>query len=290
MDLLSVGFLLIGIALIAILPVPVLYGLSDFVRFILQRVAGYRIKVVRKNLEGAFPEKPPEEIDRIISLFYRNLADILLEGIWAFTMTRKRFFRRHRIINMEVLDPFIREGKSMIAVPAHYANWEWGSVSANSVPGYNIVAFYKRINNKYVDKLVRNSRSKFGTTLVDINETSLTFEKFRDKPTIYIMAMDQGMPPKFYDKAHWTKFLNRDTPFLKGMEKHARTHNLPVVYVDVQRVRRGFYELELTVLTSDPNGLQNGEPTELYARKLESVILRKPEDWLWSHNRWRMKL
>ncbi len=288
MDLINVGFLLIGIGLITILPLPLMYGLSDLVRVILQRIVGYRKKVIKNNLEGTFPGMPVEEIEKIASLFYRNLADIFLEGIWAFTMSRNQIFRRHRIINMEVLEPFIKDGKSFIAVPAHYANWEWGSVSANSVPGYNIVAFYKKINNKYVDKLVRQSRSKFGTTLTDINETSLTFEKFRDKPTIYIMAMDQSMPPKFYDKAHWTKFLNRDTPFLKGMEKHARANNLPVVYIDVQRVRRGFYELEVTVLAANPNKIENEVLTELYVRKLESVILKKPQDWLWSHNRWRI--
>jgi Kdo2-lipid IVA lauroyltransferase/acyltransferase len=290
MNILNAVFLIIGIGVIGILPVPLLYGFSNIVRLILYNAVGYRKKIVRKNLKGSFPAMAAKDIEKIIREFYNNLADIFLEGLWAFTMSRKQIYRRHRIINMQVLEPFMKEGKGIIAVPAHYANWEWGSVSANSVPDYHIVAFYKRINNRYVDKLVRHSRSKFGTTLVDINETSATFEKLKGTRTIYIMAMDQGMPPKFYDKAHWTKFLNRDTPFLKGMEKHAKANDLPVVYVDVQRVKRGFYELELTVLAANPNELPEGALTELYARKLESVILRKPQDWLWSHNRWRIKL
>jgi KDO2-lipid IV(A) lauroyltransferase len=102
------------------------------------------------------------------------------------------------------------------------------------------------------------------------------------------MASDQGMPKKFYEKAFWIKFLNRDTPFLHGMEKYARIYNLPVVYIEVQRVKRGYYTVELSVLTTKPNELAKGVLTELYARKLESIILRQPENWLWSHNRWKL--
>ena len=102
------------------------------------------------------------------------------------------------------------------------------------------------------------------------------------------MAADQGMPKKFAERAYWVQFLNRDTPFLHGMEKHARLNNLPVVYVDVQRIKRGYYTLELSILTTKPLELSEGALTELYARKLESIILKKPENWLWSHNRWKL--
>jgi KDO2-lipid IV(A) lauroyltransferase len=101
------------------------------------------------------------------------------------------------------------------------------------------------------------------------------------------MAADQGMPKQFLDRAFWIRFLNHNIPFLHGMEKHARNNNLPVIYVDVQRERRGWYTVELTVLTTNPLELENGKLTEMYARKLESVILKKPENWLWSHNRFK---
>ena len=102
------------------------------------------------------------------------------------------------------------------------------------------------------------------------------------------MAADQSVSAEYKDKEHWIQFLNRDTPFLHGMEKHSRNNNLPVIYADVQRVKRGFYTIELSVLTMNPLELDDGVLTELYARKLESVILKKPEDWLWSHRRWKI--
>jgi KDO2-lipid IV(A) lauroyltransferase len=288
MNLINTFFFLIGVIIIGLLPAPLLYGFSNFVRFFIYRIIRYRKVIVKKNLEGSFPGISKEEMSRIIHLFYKNLADIFLEGIWAFTMSRKQIYNRHHIINMEILEPFAQSGQSIIAVTGHYTNWEWGSLSANAVSGYNVVAFYKRINNKYIDKLVRWNRSKFGTTLASINETALTFEKYNDKKTIFLMASDQGMPKKFYEKAFWVKFLNRDTPFLHGMEKYARLYSLPVVYIEVQRVNRGYYTVELSVLTTKPNELEKGVLTEMYARKLESIILKQPENWLWSHNRWKL--
>jgi KDO2-lipid IV(A) lauroyltransferase len=286
-NLLTALFFLIAVIIIGLLPAPLLYGLSNLIRFIIFRVTGYRKDVVKKNLESSFPGIAKKELERITQLFYKNLADIFIEGIWAFTMSRKQIRNRHRIINPEVLKPFFHSGQSVIGVTGHYTNWEWGSLSASEQTDFNIVAFYKRLNNVYIDKLLRRNRSRFGTTLALINETSLTFEKCKNIKTIFLMVADQGMPKEFFDRAYWIRFLNHDTPFLHGMEKHARLNNFPVIYIDIQRVKRGYYTLELSVLTTKPLELKEGALTEMYVRKLESVILKKPENWLWSHNRWK---
>jgi KDO2-lipid IV(A) lauroyltransferase len=133
------------------------------------------------------------------------------------------------------------------------------------------------------------SRTRFGTTLASIKETSLTFETYNNTLTIFLMASDQGMQKHQTERAYWVQFLNRDTPFLHGMEKYARLNNLPVIFTDIQRVKRGYYTIELSILTTNPLELEEGVLTEMYARKLESVILKKPENWLWSHRRWKFQ-
>jgi len=271
-----------------VLPVPLLYAFSDLLRFITYRITGYRRDVVKKNLESSFPGIQEKELKRITLLFYRNLADILIEGIWAFTISRKQVIKRYRIINPEVIEPYAESGQSIIGVTGHYANWEWGSLLASLQTDFNVIAFYKPINNRYIDKFVRWSRSRFGTTLAAIHETSLTFERNKNIKTLFLMASDQGMPQKFSEKAYWIHFLNHNIPFLHGMEKHARSNNLPVIYIDIQRVRRGYYTVELSVLSNNPGELEAGALTEMYARKLESIIIEKPENWLWSHRRFKL--
>jgi Kdo2-lipid IVA lauroyltransferase/acyltransferase len=278
----------ISVLFIGLLPVPLIYGFSNLFRFIIFRFIGYRRDVVKKNLISSFPGIPDEELKRITYLFYKNLADILIEGIWAFTISRKQLLNRYRIINPEVIEPYADSGQSIIGVTGHYTNWEWGSLSASLQTDFKVVAFYKPLNNKYIDKFVRWSRSRFGTSLAAINETTITFEKCKNTKTLFLMAADQGMPKKISEKAYWVQFLNHNTPFLHGMEKHACLNNLPVIYINVQRVRRGCYSVELSVLTEKPSELEKGALTEMYARKLESVIIKKPENWLWSHNRFKL--
>ena len=279
---------IIAVLLIGLLPATLLYRLSDLLRFTALHILRYRTDLVRKNLTSSFPGITDKELKRLTSLYYKNLAYNIIEGIWAFTISKKQIKKRYRIINPEVLKPFSISGQSIIGVTGHYSNWEWGSLAASLHTDFKVIAFYKQMNNKYIDKFARWSRSRFGTTLISIKDTTLSFEKYKDPKTLFLMAADQGMPKQFSDRAFWIQFLNHNIPFLHGMEKHARNNNLPVIYIDVRREMRGWYAVELTVLTANPLELENGKLTEMYAGKLESVILKKPEDWLWSHNRFKL--
>ena len=150
---------------------------------------------------------------------------------------------------------------------------------------HRAVAFYLPMNNKYIDNLIQKSRSRMGTTLASVRETRLTFENYTNAPTAFLMIADQS--PSIPSRGHWINFMHRETSFLHGPEKHARINNLPLIYIDIQRVKYGYYEVELSVITEKPLELPEGEPTRLYAQCLEKSIHRNPESWLWSHRRWK---
>ena len=281
------GLFFILVLLVGITPFLVLYLYSNFLGWFLHAVIGYRRKVIQGNLHKVFPEWSSSHFKRMEKLVYKNLGDVFLEGIKAFTMTPRQVIRRHRVTNPEVLNQFYHSGRSVIGVTAHYCNWEWGSLSASLQTNFNTIAFYKRIDNSFIDRFVRSNRSKFGTTLVSIAETSKTFEENCGKPTAFLMAADQRTLRSRVHLAYNVNFLGIETPFLHGPEKYARAYNLPVVYIDVQRKRRGFYEIELSVLSDNSNELTEGEITQRYASKLEQIIRKQPENWLWSHRRWK---
>ncbi len=287
MSILVAFFFFLGIIIVGIFPFPLLYGFSNLLKFIVYRIFGYRKKVVISNLQGSFPDMSRKEIEKISGKFYKNLADVFLESIKGFTMSRKQIINRHKIINPQVIEEFYKSGQNVIGVTGHYNNWEWGSLSASLQTNYNVVALYKELNNKPINRFVLWSRSRCGTTLASIKETAATFEKYKNTKTVFLMAADQGMQKHQTEWAYWVQFLNRETPFLHGLEKYARLYNMPVVYIDIQRVKRGFYTNELSVLTENPLELQEGELTKLYAQKLESIIRKQPENWLWSHRRFK---
>ncbi|MDA3892251.1 MAG: lysophospholipid acyltransferase family protein [Salinivirgaceae bacterium] len=269
------------------MPYNILYGFSNFMRFIMRNIVKYRVKVIHLNLKKAFPEKSDHEIKTLEKKAYKNLIDYIVEGIKAFTMSRKTIIKRHKLLNPELLDVFYKNKQSVIGVTAHYNNWEWGSLSASLQTPYDVAAFYKPLSNKHIDQILRKSRSRFGTKLVSIFETSKIFETYRNLPFIYLMAADQSPSKREVDKAYWIDFLGIKTAFLHGLEKHAMNNNYAVLYVDIRRIKRGFYELELSVLSENPKELKNGELTKRYANKLESIIKKEPENWLWSHKRWK---
>jgi len=287
MNLILAGIFLLFVFIIGLLPFPVLYLFADLVRFILLHVTGYRKKVVTQNLRACFPELNEDELRKLVSSAYDNLADVMVEGIKGFTMTRSQVKTRFRVLNPELIQHYLSQGRSIIAVPAHFNNWEWGSLAPGLfISQHPIYALYKPLSNKYIDRFVKWSRSKNGTTLASIYKTGFAFEESRNKASIYIMAADQS--PTNAKKSYWVDFMGRDTAFLHGPEKYARLLNMPVLYANVQRVKRGYYTLELSVLTDEPLSLPEGEITRRYAEKLEELIRKTPGSWLWSHRRWKL--
>jgi len=274
------------VLLLGIVPFRLLYILSDFVSFLLRKVFKYRKDVVINNLRSSFPDLNEKEIGLIVRRVYLNLSDVFMEGIRAFTMTRQQIKERHHILNPEILDPYFEAGRGIIVVTGHYGNWEWGALSPALQTRFHIIGFYKPLKNKWMDKLINRNRSRHGTTMASIRQTTKTFETYRGQTVLYLMAADQS--PSNLEMAYWVNFLDRETAFLHGPEKHARNNNYPVVFVSIRRVKRGFYKLELTSLVEDPSKLPDGEITRLFAEKLEALIREDPANWLWSHKRWKL--
>lgn len=282
-----VTYLLLRILIVitAILPFRLLYLLSDFFYLIVFYLIGYRKKVVRQNLKESFPAMSGLEISLLTKKYYHHFCDIALESIKGFTMSKQDILKRHKILNPELVDDYYKNKTSVIAVPAHYNNWEWGSMSPGLQLQFDIVAFYKPLSNKWVDKYAKFSRSKFRTQLASIKETSLTFQNKVDAPSAFIMAADQS--PSNLKESIWVNFLNHDTACLHGPEKYSRRYNLPVMYVDIQKVKRGYYELTLVKICDNPNELEQGFITTKYMKLLEQSILKEPAFWIWSHKRWK---
>lgn len=273
------------IQLFRFVPFWLLYIFADFFYFLAYKVFKYRLKVVQENLKTTFPKKSTEELKRIERLSYKNLSQITVESLKAFTMSKKEVFARHKIINLDSIAHLYSKCGGIIALPNHYGNWEWGAMSCMQLQWQGVV-LYKPLSNKYLNSYIKDNRSRFGSDLVSIYDTARVFIANKNKNKIYVMASDQS--PSNSKKSYWVNFLGRDTAFLHGLELYSRKYNYPAVFVDIQRVKRGYYELELTILSENPKELKDGELTKLFAKKLEEVITKKPENWLWSHKRWKL--
>ncbi|MBN2616260.1 MAG: lysophospholipid acyltransferase family protein [Bacteroidales bacterium] len=288
MNFIISGLFIFFIVLVGLIPFRLLYVFSDFTRFLLYRVIGYRKKVVDQNLRQSFPDWDEDQLRKVTHNTYKNLTDIFIEGIKTFTLSGKNAAKRYKILNPELLEKYYHQNKSIIFVLGHYGNWEWGTLGVPLQVIYDeMVILYKPLSNQYIDRYIRKTRSRTGASLVSIYQTAESFKRQKEKPAIFVLVADQS--PGNSKNVIWTQFLGQDTAFLQGPEKYATALDLPVIYVDIQRAKRGYYELELSVLCERPRELTKGELTKMYAQKLESIIQEHPDDWLWSHRRWKLK-
>ncbi len=281
-------YLLLGvIALMRITPFFIIYIISDFMYIILYHIVSYRKDVVISNLEKVFTDKSSEEIKTISKQFYKNLADIFVESVKGFAMNEKQMQKRFKTENPEVANKYFEQNKDVIALGSHYANWEWGAASCGIQFKHQTAVLYKPLSNKFFDAYIKKKRARFGVKLVPINKTHRYVVSKKPKPAVYVMVTDQH--PSNSRKAIWVDFLNQKTAFLHGAERYAKGLNIPVIYFDIQRIKRGYYSMKVIDIAKDYKDIEEEGLTKIYAGILEKIIMEKPQDWLWSHKRWKHK-
>lgn len=275
------------IYLLSLLPFPVLYAVSDFMYVLVYYVIGYRKEVVFNNLRRSFPNKPEKEIQSIARAYYRYLCDMTLETFKTLTISRKEALKRCRFHDTSLFEQLHAENKSIILVLGHFGNWEWGGSSMSLDTKYQLYVIYHPLTDKKFDRLIYNMRTRFGTKLIPMKNTLRDMIKNKEEVNATAFIADQT--PSNPANAYWTTFLHQDTPVFEGTERIALMLKYPVVYVSVQRIKRGYYEIFTEMLIENPAETKPGEITERFTRRLEEDIIRQPEIWLWSHKRWKHK-
>lgn len=273
---------------LAWLPLWILYRLSDLMAVVLQYGIRYRRKVLRENLGSAFPEKSTKTLRQIEHQYYRHVSDLIVEALYNLRATPPQILRHYRITNRQLIDRYYEQGQSVILMSAHYNNWEYMVSSLNFQLLHHGVGVGKPLDNLSFGQQLTLRRSRYGTEIVDHTNVKATFEYYHQHhiPTAYMMLSDQS--PTNPHKSYWCNFLNHDTAFLYGAEYYARKYNYPVIYYEVVKVRRGFYEITLHELCTDPSRVPQYAITHSYAQRIERTIRQQPAYWLWSHRRWKL--
>lgn len=252
-------------------------------------VVRYRVKVVRNNLDNSFPEMSKHDKRRIKRQYYRHMTDLLAEGFHNLSAPLHTIRRHYRLENTEILEPYYRQGRSVVLMSAHYNNWEYMITSLDSYLHHHAIGVGKPLSNKKFGVFITARRDRFGTEIVDQTDVRQVMQYY-DKwnvPVAYMMLSDQS--PNNAKRCFWAQFLGQETAFIFGGEHFARKYNMPVFFYDVTKKRRGYYTIKFHLVTDSPNDMAEGEITRLYVKHLEELIRNKPQYWLWSHRRWKLK-
>ena len=270
------------------LPFRVLYIISDLAFVIVYHIIGYRKKVVRSNIKIAYPNISAEKLKTTERKFYHHFCDIFIEMIKTMSISETEMKKRYTFTNMGVAGKFMNNNRDLILCLGHYASYEWvlSLHSHYDNKGYGI---YKRIKNKHFDKLIRDIRGKWKTTLV-VNKEAKTkiaevMKGTHDKAVLFGFIMDQS--PSNDRNKHWAKFFNVKTPFFTGVETIAKEHNLPLLFLGTKKIKRGYYESTFTIITETPREHKDFELTDIFANLLQKQIDIAPEYYFWTHKRFK---
>ncbi|MBK3518421.1 lysophospholipid acyltransferase family protein [Carboxylicivirga marina] len=250
------------------------------------RLIGYRRHVINENLSYSFPEKSKEELRDIRLKFYRGFCDSLIETIKLQSISEKQMRKRVKVKNAEYLDKHAEAGKDVVGVMGHYACWEW-------VPSLNLhtkhlcCATYRPLVNVEFDKYMLKLREKWGNLNFTMRDTMREIVKLKRKDQRFLIGLIADQSPDKNKIQYWTKFLNQNTAVLLGPEKMAKSLKAPVVFLKMSRIKRGYYQIEVIPLVEKPELTADNEITEIHLKCLEEIIRERPEDWLWSHKRWK---
>jgi KDO2-lipid IV(A) lauroyltransferase len=276
------------VLLLSKLPFRVLYIISDVVFLILYYIVGYRRDVVLFNLKTAFPEMDKATLKETEKRFYHHFCDLFIEVIKTLSISEQNLRDRYLFTNIEVLQKYVDKDQPVLVTMGHYASYEWVFAIATLLKDHPGYAIYKKIKNPYFDKMIRDIRSKWNSTLVPnkqarekIKEVLATQKGF----AYFGFIMDQS--PSNSNKKHFSNFLNVQTPFFTGVEKLSKQYDLPVLFLGTTRVKRGYYSSTFSVLTDTPNQHPDFAITDAYAKILTELIIKDPAYYFWTHKRFK---
>jgi len=272
--------------LVSLLPMWLLYLLSDSLAFLLYNVIGYRRKVIKDNLKRAFPEKSDKEISRIQKKFCRSFVDNFIETIKLLSASKKFIKEHFAIDNLEVLDNFYDAGRKCQLHLGHTFNWEVANAAMPLISRYPFIVAYMPVENKIFERLFLHLRGRTGSILLPATRMQRAILPYRN--TQYLLTLVADQAPGSPDQSYWLNFFGHPTPFVRGPERGARIADIPAVFVRFYKTSRGHYRVSLTTLSDHPAELPEGELTRRYCRMLEEAIRQAPDLWLWSHRRWKL--
>lgn len=261
--------------------------LSDILFLLAYHVVRYRRKVTRNNLAKAYPTLNSDQRRQLEKKYYKHICDLIIEGIHNLYAKPQNIMKHYCFVNRQVVNHYYEQGQSVVLMSSHYNNWEYMITSLNFQLMHHGVGVGKPLQDKAVASYITKRRGRFGTEIVDQTNVRQTMEYYHQHrvPVAYMMLSDQS--PNDVHKSFWTTFMNQETPFLYGAEYFARKYDMPVIYYEVTKVRRGYYEVRFSPLCDKPTLVPQYTIISRYIAMLKETIDKKPEFWLWSHRRWK---
>src|SRR6267378_1359477 len=275
-----------GSALVAVLPLPFLFGLGQWLGLGAWVVSGKYRRMATRNLEIAFAnEKSPRELRELVRRHFRRLGANLLCSAKLTQMPPEKILERVEVENIEAMAREFRAEVPVVLVLSHLGTWElFAQLMPKFVGFVRNASVYQKLGNRLIDAHVRRTRSQTGLELFGRQDGfDPVIELLRSGGGVGVLS-DQHAG----DHGLWTPFFGRlasTSPLPSLLAKRTRAALIAAgVYttgparwrmVFTERFDPPKAEASVVALTAEINQI------------IEQQIRVAPEDWFWVHNRWK---
>lgn len=287
----------VPIAILSWMPFALLHFFADILAWIGYYIIRYRRKVVRTNMQNAFPEASLSQIKSYEKRFYRHFCRQIFDSFKLMSFSKKTAASHISFEGLDVLEDLRKDGADVVfLMMGHYGNWEYFTAAPlmiNSI-GFDLHQIYRPLKSKPVDRLMKNLRERFGAYCIakeDVGRSVVSLYRHpinQGRTALVVFIADQT--PSVNNIHYFTNFLNQPSAFFTGAERIAAKLDIPIVFMDVIREDDTHYKGVISLLSRHPNDEKPGAVTERYAALMDQTIRRDPPYWLWSHKRWKHKI
>ena len=277
-------WLLLGYMRLAVmLPFRMQLALGTATGWLLRQVAGRRWRITLKNLELCFPKLDERARRKLARAHFASLGTAVIEFGMCWWASPERIDRLGRVVGTEHLQRARAKGKGVILLASHFTTLEiCGRMMGRETDLY---LMYRPIGNPVIEKVMRENRERLFDKAIPRHDIRLMLRSLKDgKPIWY--ATDQGYRGK---NSLMVPFFGVPAPTNPALSRVARTSGAAVVPFFVERLpgARGYQVTILPELEGFPSGDDAADALRLN-HLLEAHIRRVPEQYLWSHDRFKV--
>ena len=239
--------------------------------------------LIRTNILGALPNLKSDDVKKITKIMWSNYGRILSEYVFIKDFRSNKFSNNIEIKGQHILDEIKKNNDPVIFVSGHFNNFELMAMQIEK-SGVNLAVIYRPLNNKFLNFIMERIRKKYickNQIKKGISGTKQLLSFFKKKTSIALMIdqrVSQGIKSNFFKKKCHTTTI--PAQFVKKFY-------CDVVPIYIERIG----EINFKLKVYEPLKYNDNDTIESITTNLNSVlekmILKNPEQWIWSHNRWK---
>ena len=240
-------------------------------------------KVIHNNIKRALPEIDETNLKNIENSMWNNYGRIFAEYIFLKDFRYGKLASEVQIEGKEILNDIKENNKQVIFISGHLSNFELMAMFIEK-SGINLSAIYRPLNNIFLNGIMENIRKKYicknqiKKGLAGLKKLIKLKKKNYSTALMIDQRVSEGiLSPLFNEKA-----LTTTIP-----AQLVKKFNIPIVPVYIERINGLKFKITINQPLYFPQDTSQQQITDNLNQILEKFILSKPENWIWSHNRWK---